>query len=586
MKRRVPAPKPTFLQRVRSAWRALTGGTAWASGGPVFAGARLDRLTQDWARQPMSVDRELVGDLRRLRARGRELVRDTPYGRQFLRLLADNVVGSGILLQARIKNARGEFNRTANDELERAWRVWGRPRFASADGRLSWVGIKRLAIQTVAADGECFLRKVNRADSPFGFSLQFIDADLLDETLNQAAADGRPEVRMGVEVDGWGRPTAYYFWERHPDDTTLAGARPNQRARVPAGEIVHLYVPTRPGQVRGYPWFAPVMFGARMLEGYQEAEVTAARIGAAQMGMITRDAESFASPPNGDGTAPDDEPLRIEAEPGSLTELPPGYGIEMFKPEHPTTAYRDFVRGVLQGIAAGLGASYASLSADLEGTSYASGRTGLLQERDHWRALQLFLIEHLCEDVFRAWLDQALLAGIAGIPGGMKLDSRVRPEQYEQIEWQPRGWSWVDPKNDAEAAVLQLKHGLTSRHRILAEKGEDLEATFAELDKEKQLAEEYGIEITEAPALAEPAEAVETDGEEKPDAEDRAARLAEQFGAAMRAMPAPVINVTTPPVHVEINKEPARRSFRFKRDEHGEITGEGEIVTVPGESAA
>ena len=42
----------------------------------------------------------------------------------------------------------------------------------------------------------------------------------------------------------------------------------------------------RPGQSRGVTWFAPVMVSIRMLEGYQEAELVAARAGASKMGFF------------------------------------------------------------------------------------------------------------------------------------------------------------------------------------------------------------------------------------------------------------------------------------------------------------
>jgi len=519
---------PTLRQRIATAVRAIFGlGISGGAGTPVFAGGQLSRLTSDWVTTPLSPDRELAGDLSRLRARARALVRDTPYGAQFLRLLADNVIGpAGIALQGRVKTARGEFNRAVNDEIERGWREWSRPRYASADGRLSWAEIQRLAVQTLAQDGECYIRKIRDADSPFGFALQFLDADQLDETVMRKASDGVPEIRMGIEVNQWGRPQAYYFWRRHPDGGFGAGG--NDRVRIPAEEIIALAVPTRVGQIRGYSWFAPVILQLRMLEGYQEAEVTAARVAAAKMGAITVDPEAYA----GDlGTPPDHEPLQMPAEPGSWQELPPGHTLTMFDPQHPTTAYRDFVKGVLHGIAAGMGASYASLSSDLEGTSYASGRTGLLQERDHWRAIQRYVVDHLCWPVYAEWLEQTLLAG------GLKLDGRVKPEQYQEIEWQPRGWAWVDPKNDVEAAVLAIQHGMDSRTHVMGESGRDVEETFAALDRESQLAKEYGVEIT-APKPAAPAAAPAA----APD-EDRVAAALEGLAGELRrvATPAPAV---------------------------------------------
>lgn len=575
-----PRKRLPLLLRAANAVRSLYGASS-STGAPQFAGAQLSRLTMDWVMRPLSPDRELMGDLTRLRARARQLVRDTPYAAQFLRLLADNVVGHyGIKLQGRVKNAKDEYNRPVNEQLERGWTRWSRPMHATMDGRLSFAGVQRLAIQTVAQDGECFLQKIYRTDTPFGFSLRFLDADLLDETLNRPHGAGGNAIRMGIEVDEWEKPVAYWFYRRHPDELA-GGGTPNERRRIPAEQIIHLFVTTRIGQVRGYPWFAPVMIQQKMLDGYQEAEVTAARVGAAKMGFITREGEGFGG---GEGDSPDDEPLRMDAEPGTMQELLPGQGFEAWDPQHPNSAYRDFVKGILHGIAAGLGASYASLSADLEGTSFASGRTGLLQERDHWKALQQFLVDHLCWPTFTPWLDQAFLAG------GLKLDGRVRPEQYEDIQWQSRGWPWVDPQADVNAAETAIKLGLTSRTRVAGEEGRDVEEVFAELDRENQMAEEYDIEIVEsAEHFGKYVAASGMDGkgpkkgapkppgkEESPEAArvlDALARAAESLAAAAAKPPAVMVDQEGPAAAAS-----GKRRQRLMYDAGGNLEGI-EIVT-------
>jgi capsid protein len=72
------------------------------------------------------------------------------------------------------------------------------------------------------------------------------------------------EIRLGVEVDGWGRPVAYYVNPYHPSDQGGSLAR----ERIPAEFITHLYDPARVNQTRGVTWFHPVMLAMRILEGY------------------------------------------------------------------------------------------------------------------------------------------------------------------------------------------------------------------------------------------------------------------------------------------------------------------------------
>jgi lambda family phage portal protein len=259
----------------------------------------------------------------------------------------------------------------------------------------------------------------------------------------------------------------------------------------------------RVGQSRGVTVFAPVMYNLRMLQGYQEAEVVAARIGASKLGFIATEADAYGGEPEGS----QDTAQTIDTEPGSFGNLLPGQSVETWDPKHPTEQYRDFVKGMVQSVAAGMGLSYASLSGDLEGTSYASGRTGLLQERDHYRADQAWLIEHLCRRVFTAWLDWATLKGV------LSLDETKRRAVEAAVLWQPRGWSWVDPKNDVEASILAIEHGLENRQSLLAGQGRDFEDVAQGLQQEEAIAASLGVEIAPAPPPAPAAKADEGDDE-------------------------------------------------------------------------
>ena len=93
-----------------------------------------------------------------------------------------------------------------------------------------------------------------------------------------------------------------------------------------------------------------------------------------------------------------------------------GMDIKLFDPTHPTSAFSDFHKAVLRGIASGLGVSYASLASDLENVNYSSIRQGALDERDFYRTLQQFAIEHFVEPVFRRWLQASMTSGDLPLP--------------------------------------------------------------------------------------------------------------------------------------------------------------------------
>ena len=69
-----------------------------------------------------------------------------------------------------------------------------------------------------------------------------------------------------------GRRTAYYFYKEHPGERLFF---PNylDLIRVPADEVMHLFRPLRPGQLRGVPWLANALVRLWELDQYDDAEL-------------------------------------------------------------------------------------------------------------------------------------------------------------------------------------------------------------------------------------------------------------------------------------------------------------------------
>lgn len=443
-----------------------------------FAGARVDDLTRDWIFGPMSADEEIRGELSLLRGRSRELTRNVSWARRYTRHVANNVIGHrGIRLQGRL-----DAGPVANQQLEAAWKEWGRVGSCTVDGKLSWLGLQRLIMTSLPVDGETLVRLVRGFDNDFGFALQLLDPDQLDHTYNRMADpnSGQREIRMGVEIDDWSRPIAYHLWS---SDSSRTYERVRQR--VPADQILHFGDPYRPNQTRYLPWFTSVMLDANMLRGYFEAELVASRVAATKGGFFTRKGSDDMHPGPEPEKAPDK--LVMDAEPGVFEELPYGVEFTSWDPTHPTHAFGDFTKAILRSISSGLGISYTALTGDLTDVNYSSIRAGMLDERDVYRAHQQWLIEQLHDRVYREWFKLALLAG--------RLDPRIDLPGYAAVEWQPRGWAWVDPEKDMKAAAAAVDRGFNSRTNIVGEQGRDLEEVFTDLEREREMAESHGIDL-------------------------------------------------------------------------------------------
>lgn len=232
-------------------------------------------------------------------------------------------------------------------------------------GGLSFADVQRLLVRCVARDGEALVRHIVGFDNGYGYAVQVLDIDRLDTAFNRAATQYENAVRMGVELNAYSRPVAYWLRTRHPGERAGLSPERELRERVPAEQISHIFLRDRPEQRRGFPWVASAIIGLQHLGGYQEAAIIAARIGASKMGFFkqTEDVQSYGMPidgetqDNGRGGAD----LIDTVEPGTFHELPQGYDFTPFNPDYPHANYDAFVKASLRGIASGLGVAYHSL---------------------------------------------------------------------------------------------------------------------------------------------------------------------------------------------------------------------------------
>lgn len=451
-----------------------------------FKGAQGGRLFADFFSSSASADQELKQALVTLRNRSRELSRNDAYVARYLNLLNSNVVGhNGIRVNAKARDADGSLDAVANTTIEQAWRKWSKKGNCTVDGQMSLIDCQRLFIEALARDGEVLIRQITDPVSDFGYKIEFLEADHLNETKNEIYTNGN-RVVMGVEIDQNRKPVAYHLYKNHPNDLGLN--QNNETIRVPAEEIIHAFVRQRPEQTRGYPFVSAVMGNIKMLNGYYEAEITAARVSSAKMGFFTS--------PAGDGYVGDDmqdeyTPI-MSAEPATFEQLPAGMDFKAFDPAHPTTAFESFSTAILRSIASGLNISYHSLSNDLSSVNYSSLRAGSLEDRDQYRVLQKFMIEHFIEPVFRSWLKNAMTRTI-------NLPIQKYDKFADGVNYIPRSWGWVDPQKEMMANIAGLQNGIVTYQDIESNYGRDVEELFEQHEREDKLAQQYGVKTAFQP---------------------------------------------------------------------------------------
>jgi lambda family phage portal protein len=241
--------------------------------------------------------------------------------------------------------------------------------------------------------------------------------------------------------------------------------------------MVHVFVGERPGQTRAASWMAASMMAIRMLDGYREAELVAARIASCKMGFYKiPPGENFGA----DGSTSNGAPTS-DASPGTFEQMPNGWEFQSYDPTHPAGNFAPFCKDIERDIANGFGVAYANLANDLESVNYSSIRAGTIEEREMWKVKQQWFSNAFLRPLYRAWLPMAQLSGT------VRLTAKQEKDFLEADVWTGRRWDWVDPSNDIAALKEQVALGITSPSQIAAERGQNFAQVTKQLAADNQL---------------------------------------------------------------------------------------------------
>lgn len=451
-----------------------------------FDAARTDRIVSSWTTADQTVNQSLLHGLRVMRARSRAFFRDSEYGRKFGVLVKTNVVGhAGFSLKVDCRNADGTVDKLDSDRVGRAYGRWTRQGQFDVTGKLTDTMFDQIAAMMVARDGEVLIRVVKGKDrGVHRVQLQLLPGHLLDEDHNADLNNGG-RIRMGVEFDAFMKPVAYHL-RLQTGTADMHGQASRRYERVPAKEMLHLFIADDADQWRGIPWVFASLRDARLLDQFDEAALVAANIGASKMGFFRQQDGAEGAPIGHDqAEAPDvgtvDRPeFTTEVSPGQFDVIPEGWTFESFNPDYPSAVYQPFTTAVIRRMATGTGlVSYHSLSGDLTDVNFSSIRSGTLDEREAWKVIQGWFIAAK-QQIFEKWLEEAMLQ-----------DSELRQLPYAKFDkfnapvFGGRRWDWVDPKSDVAASREAVALGIKSRSQIIRDNGDVPEDVWNELDAEE-----------------------------------------------------------------------------------------------------
>ncbi len=465
-----------------------------------YAASQQSRLTAGWTAGTSSADTEIRTSLTNLRARSRQLCRDNPHAKRARVLTINNVIGSGIGLQAQVKSSRSDLRKSVNDAIEAAWKTWACAENCHTGGTLHFADFERALMSEVFEAGEVFVRMHMAAfgGSEIPFALELIESERVPHEFQASAMNDK--ARMGIEVDQYFRPVRYWVRDRHPSDIYPGGMPMDQVRPVPAAEIIHLRLVERWPQTRGVPWLHAVAGTLNNMGGYTEAEIVAARASAQPIGW-----EEPGDFPNPEAEQQEDGTFETPYEPGFVHH---GKKLNFYSPNRPNTALPQFISHLLKevGIGSGYGIRYAALSGDYSEATYSSERAAQLDDRDGWRALQQWFIRSFRVRTHQMWMQQAVFARrVTGISIEEYMADRAK---FEAARFKARGWSWIDPTKEVAAYKEAEKAGYITKTQIIAKTSDDtdVEDVFSERRQELDAAEDMDLQFDTDPESYAPKE--------------------------------------------------------------------------------
>ena len=517
--------------------------------GKSFEASKVTRLTESWN---SGLHNELNSDIRsgkkRIDERAEDLIKNNPYVSGHLLRETANVVGSeGFRLQVESKLPDGKLDEFANSFIERKFKEWCRKEYCTMHGRLSFIRLQWMIVNTMFASGEYLIRKVKNVsldENPFAFSLEILYPRDIDILYSKVISEDRI-VLMGVEIDKWRKVKRIYLkpnklrYEVTYSNTDLYNQA--QREFINAEDMyfdfdsVNQYTVK---QVRGYTPLTAAMLLMRSIDLWETSSLTNAILSARKMGFLIRknmEGEQYVGTSTANKAGDEKEKQDpdggkyMDFSEGSIEELPFGYEFEGWNPRYPHEQHEPFLKANLRKYASKFGVNYNSTFNDYAGVTFSSLRAGALDERDIWKIKQTLIRESFLVSLYPDWLHWALLSqALAPLQFQNK-------ERYIDHSWMPKRWAWVKPLEDVKAKVASVANFFESPIQVAAELGNNFEEIIRDVEKVKNSAERLGVKpdwllnLMLIPKSNNDTEPVDLNKEINPDEEDtNELRLIEQ----------------------------------------------------------
>jgi lambda family phage portal protein len=494
-----------------------------------------------------------------LRTQMRYLERNHDITKGSLDVLVNNTVGpNGIGVEFQPRKMDGSIHEDYAQQLADAYEDWQRR--PEVTHRRDWQAVQRVVARSKFRDGEVFAQRISGPlvtldhGTRVPYSLELMEADLIPYEVS----DQGKGIFNGCEINEWGRVRAWHCYKRHPGELmnlpTIGDVK-----RIPAERMLQVAELGRIGQLRGITPYASVINRIEDIKDYEESERVAAKI-AARMGpyikKLAPSEEGYTPTVDANGNP---APRELSWQVGQIyDQLYVGEEIGMIDTNRPNPNLITFRSGQLRAFAAGIAASYSSVSRNYEGT-YSAQRQELVETFVHYAVHTDDFVGQFNRPVIEDFITTADLSAVARKPRDLKPGS-----EFDVLYLAP-SMPWIDPAKEALAWLTLVQAGFASEVEVIRKRGQSPESVLEQVALWRTKCEDKGLSFNSDAGMKVLLEQQAADENAKP--EDRAQAkamlaavrkgadpLALVAAAMSRPQPtqqAPVVNVAAPVVTVE-----------------------------------
>lgn len=402
-------------------------------------------------------------DMKKLVTRSRQLAINNPYAKRAPKVIANNVVGTGILPTP--VGDREEVNK-----INAAWKSWGESLACDFNGDFNFYGIQKLIMRTIVVSGEALVirKRVKYETNPLGIQLLVLEGDFIDETKHNYTGVGPangPYDYYGIRYNADNKKIGYWIYDRHPMEGYM------QSSFVPIEDIIHVYEVERSGQNRGVPFSSSTILKQRDLDDYEDAEILGKKAASCMPIFVTNN--------DLEGSTNSMEDKVEHLEPGTINYLKPGESVSFAQPPQ-NPGFTEFIRTQHRAIANGYGLTYEQLTGDLSNVNFSSARLGWIEFQrmvDDWQ--YLLIIPRFCEKAYQWFLDACKIS--------LGLGYNI------QVNWTAPRREMIDPIKEINGMKNMVRAGFSSWQEVVKQQGYNPDDVLRELKEDQQRFKDAGL---------------------------------------------------------------------------------------------